>query len=486
MKFQLTNYRQQKIISDEVLIADLRKVAEANGGDDSRTLYDAKGEFSVSTFEKRFGSWHDALVVAGLNPRPKTQRNISDEVLLADLRRVAEANGGNVSMRTYNENGEFSSRTLANRLGSWNDALKAAGLAPKTQGNISDEDLLTDLRKVAEANGGNISKSIYEMNGEFRKETIIRRFGSWNDSLKAAGLPVRIRISDEDLLKDLHKVGDANGGNVSERIYKKNGAYRTSTIRGRFGNWNKALIASGFSPSQSRNSISSDDLLEDLRKSASKFGGRITLEQYNSVGKFSAKPFKERFGSWSKALISAGLEANLARNLSDDELFENLEEVWLKLGRQPKYVEFETLSRFSGATYAARFGSWKKAIEKFVEVANGESSEAELDEPTENSHPSIDSNEDSIVAKAAEANTLPSVEVGMKHKTKREISWRMRWKVISRDYYKCVACGRAPAKDPSVELHVDHIKPWSKGGETVLENLQTLCGTCNLGKGNLE
>ena len=40
----------------------------------------------------------------------------------------------------------------------------------------------------------------------------------------------------------------------------------------------------------------------------------------------------------------------------------------------------------------------------------------------------------------------------------------------------------SPAKDPGVELHVDHIFPWSKGGETVLENLQTLCSRCNGGK----
>ena len=48
--------------------------------------------------------------------------------------------------------------------------------------------------------------------------------------------------------------------------------------------------------------------------------------------------------------------------------------------------------------------------------------------------------------------------------------------------YKCCICGASPAKDPSVELHVDHIVPWSKGGETTIENLQTLCSRCNLGK----
>ena len=46
--------------------------------------------------------------------------------------------------------------------------------------------------------------------------------------------------------------------------------------------------------------------------------------------------------------------------------------------------------------------------------------------------------------------------------------------------------GVSPAKDKNVELHVDHIKPWSKGGETILENLQTLCQKCNLGKSNIE
>jgi 5-methylcytosine-specific restriction endonuclease McrA len=35
-----------------------------------------------------------------------------------------------------------------------------------------------------------------------------------------------------------------------------------------------------------------------------------------------------------------------------------------------------------------------------------------------------------------------------------------------------------------VKLEVDHIKPISKGGKTVLNNLQTLCMDCNRGKSN--
>ena len=68
----------------------------------------------------------------------------------------------------------------------------------------------------------------------------------------------------------------------------------------------------------------------------------------------------------------------------------------------------------------------------------------------------------------------------------RAISDKLRYKVLKRDNFKCCACGASPAKDPSVELHIDHIIPWSKGGESTLENLQTLCSKCNIGKSDSE
>lgn len=69
--------------------------------------------------------------------------------------------------------------------------------------------------------------------------------------------------------------------------------------------------------------------------------------------------------------------------------------------------------------------------------------------------------------------------------TSRKISDKLRYQVLKRDNFKCCACGASPAKDFSVELHIDHIIPWSKGGETTIDNLQTLCSKCNLGKSDL-
>ena len=67
-------------------------------------------------------------------------------------------------------------------------------------------------------------------------------------------------------------------------------------------------------------------------------------------------------------------------------------------------------------------------------------------------------------------------------KKSRKIPDKLRYKVLKRDNFKCCACGASPAKDSTVELHIDHIVQFSKGGATTLENLQTLCSKCNLGK----
>jgi len=58
-----------------------------------------------------------------------------------------------------------------------------------------------------------------------------------------------------------------------------------------------------------------------------------------------------------------------------------------------------------------------------------------------------------------------------------------RYQVFQRDGWKCVICGKHP-ENAEVVLHVDHILPKSKGGADELDNYQTLCDLCNLGKGN--
>jgi len=64
---------------------------------------------------------------------------------------------------------------------------------------------------------------------------------------------------------------------------------------------------------------------------------------------------------------------------------------------------------------------------------------------------------------------------------RQSIPVSVRTKVLNRDKSTCQLCG---SKAPHVTLHIDHIKPVSKGGTNVISNLQVLCDRCNLGKSN--
>jgi 5-methylcytosine-specific restriction endonuclease McrA len=203
-----------------------------------------------------------------------------------------------------------------------------------------------------------------------------------------------------------------------------------------------------------------EEFLGDLKRVATELvAASVTITQYNKLGRFHASSLQRRFGSWHRSLERAGLAVTRNVNVTEVELFGNLVEVWAHLGRQPRYADLESdISRISPDTYKRRYGGWRRALESFVRWAN------ESDAPV------------------ASPGVAPA---GKKHQTPRSINYRLRFLVIRRDNFRCRLTGRSPATDPSVILEVDHIYPWEQGGETVLENLQTLAKDINIGKSNL-
>ena len=55
--------------------------------------------------------------------------------------------------------------------------------------------------------------------------------------------------------------------------------------------------------------------------------------------------------------------------------------------------------------------------------------------------------------------------------------------IFERDGYRCVICG--VGQNEGYELHADHVKPVDRGGESTVENGQTLCSMHNMRKKNL-
>ena len=277
--------------------------------------------------------------------------------------------------------------------------------------------------------------------------------------------PDNRNASDEALLEDLSRAARQLGlQSIKMRDYNEIGRFHSATIANRFDGWNAALEKAGLETGKQSN-ISNEELISDIKRVADRIAPqRLTQKIYDEKGKYTSTTINERLG-WNKTLIQLKLEVSLRFNISEEELFKNIEAVWIKLGHAPGRRDMvKPLSQYSETPYKNRYGSWRKALEAFVEFINSDSKESPgLEEDVEHT---------SVTERA---------EVPFRHKTKRDPSPRQKVRVLIRDGNKCRLCGVTVTGD---NIHFDHIKPWSKGGETLVENLQVLCAKHNLAKGD--
>ena len=281
--------------------------------------------------------------------------------------------------------------------------------------------------------------------------------------------PDNSNCTDETLLDDLRNVATHLGKpSVTRDEYEAHGRFSSATLRRRFGSWGTVLQKGGLNVLH-RKDITDAELIADLKRVAGLLGiAVVSKDDYDQMGKFSTFTFKRRFASWPEALRIAELDHSPSWHpkIANDDLFSNLAAVWEAIGKQPKQSDLHPPnSRFSSDTYTRRFGSWRKALEAFVAVAND---------------PTFDA-----ITPIEESTSFVRPQTTPPKHTPRQPSWRLRFLVNRRDRFTCRACGRSPATHMGTVLHVDHIKPWSQGGETTFGNLQTLCDVCNLGKSDL-
>ncbi len=266
--------------------------------------------------------------------------------------------------------------------------------------------------------------------------------------------------------------------------FQRHSRVSRDTVTKRFGSWSKALAAAGLSDrcgerlrvpgvkSRVIHRMTNEEILEALSSLARMLGKtEVSVSDVETHLPFGPDTLRKRWGSSRAAFAAAGLSLSiLGRRYTDEECFDNMLEVWTHHGRPPKYLEMgQPPSKVGGKAYMLRFGSWNKALATFVERVNG-------DPDTPAADPTLD-------ADSNDAEQLPWA-TQESSRDKREISLGLRFRALHRDRFKCTLCGDSPSVNPICVLHVDHILPWSKGGPTAIDNLRSLCGSCNMGRGN--
>jgi hypothetical protein len=296
----------------------------------------------------------------------------------------------------------------------------------------TDSAIIEEIRRVAKrVNQSPLTVSAFKRHANVGMSTIRRHFGSWRDALSAASL--------------IHLVNDA----------------RSITAK---------MIA------QHGKRMSDDELLSILRDVAQALRKEsITSEEFNQRAPISAATLSRRFHGWANAMKLAGLNpTKVQRRYSDDKCFENLLKVWTHYGRPPKFTEMpQPPSTISTQAYTKRWGTWRKALKAFVERINQDIG--------------VNAEDDRKSEETVQTNRISqkhSLESPKPDSDKHAIKLGLRYEVLKRDRFRCVICGRSPANTLGLELHVDHVVPFTAGGKTLQENLRSTCSECNLGKGS--
>lgn len=187
---------------------------------------------------------------------------------------------------------------------------------------------------------------------------------------------------------------------------------------------------------------SKPEIIESLKRYAELHGlDTITTRTTRQYDEWKNRPFSTRhicrvFGSWGKALQTAGMRSVKTSKLEFREMVEAFKACWKEHDAPPSRKQLEVYLEqrrypFRWSSYRSAYGGHEELARMIVAVQEGRIPESNLFKSLRRSSP-------------------------------EPVSPKLRRKVLMRDHYRCVKCGADPKTDKTVKLEVDHVVPASK------------------------
>ena len=244
-----------KRISNGELISELERIDSIIPNEKSPRRKDMKdfGKYSAGTYTNRFGGWNEALKEAGFELNKKDTeypKKITEEELISELQFLDSSIDRNLQMEDMRKTGKYTFDTYQKRFGSWNEALKQAGIEINREVNISIDDVVQDIKNVSEkyCNGNSPTSVDMEKHGKYSEPIYLFNDVTWTRLLNRAGFESKYQVTEEQLITAMHDLSEKIGKTPSSRDMKKEGKYTPSPYRRVFGTWKKALLNAGYEP----------------------------------------------------------------------------------------------------------------------------------------------------------------------------------------------------------------------------------------------
>lgn len=269
------------------------------------------------------------------------------------------------------------------RYGNWNNFLKAAGLKPLREGNLTLEDYEKIIHDFVRKHGRTpTSKDFYENLYLPDPRTMERKFGKpWSKILIDLGYEPNIRMNDftnmidEEILSivksELERIGSTTIVDYHNKRNDNAPSVRFLTDRLNM-KWNEILKILGFEVNVEQRS--KKEWLQLLRNIADDLGRTPSINDLADYG-LNETTYKLNFGTWNNAIREAGLDINHEKmevTHTDEELLQMYKDLCIRLGHAATGSEINYYLPYKEDVFAIRFGGLQN-LRKLVGFDEGKS-----------------------------------------------------------------------------------------------------------------
>ena len=351
--------------SEEEILKQLRQYYSKNKNITSNGFKQDKNTCSSSTVENKFGSWQKALLKAGI---PVTEKKeLTKEKIIKQLQDHYLKNP-KMSLKSFDEDKSVCSiTTIKSKFGNWSTAVAEAGLILEGSRKLSNSDIIKQLQEYYSKNFHILEKSFSKDKNTCSADTIIARFGSWENALKEAGLPNKKERMKKEMLRQLKQHYSKNPNMTKNTFTNDKSVWSGSTVQKYFGTWENALIEAGIKEGKEYIEYDKEKLLLILKEKV-KSGELRCKKDLEKINGIPSVWYIERTWSWKELTKKLRLD-RIVREYTIQEIIEGFKIVKKKYGKKKK-ITLKIMWEETGITSGPiikNFGSWTEFLELMKE-----------------------------------------------------------------------------------------------------------------------
>lgn len=332
-------------------------------GEVKESWIERKSLFDVADFVSQFGTVEEANERYG---REMEQHGFVHH-LVDEIAALGKELGKRPTREQFITEYDIDQGAIYALFGSWSDAVEWAGFErPHDRTGYSRDELIAAIQQAHAELGSDFTVTAFEEQTGISQQTVGRRFGSWLEAFREAGIDPhevksKVRLPDDELRRLVYEAYQEFGDDLTGLRFEATTGVSTNTLHRRFGGWEDALEEAGvplgvLSPQANR--YSSQKLRQWLLADYREYGPDLTTTTFRDRHGVSGTAIYNRYDSWNDAIDEAETMAAYRQAYLD---------VSETLDRPATLNEFITQSRYTKADVLATLELWTVAVKSASE-----------------------------------------------------------------------------------------------------------------------